>query len=104
MLIATASPTCTLSPYTALFRSGARVERLLQRVKISPDALRDAEALIPTSQGFRFMEESARVEAIENLGRSEEHTTELKSPMQLACRLLLETKKRKKRARLANAR
>jgi len=58
-----------LRPVVAfLDHRGARVERLLQRVKISPDALRDAEALIPTSQGFRFMEESARVEGIENLG------------------------------------
>src|SRR6058998_409884 len=58
-----------LRPVVAfLDHRGARVERLLQRVKISPDALRDAEALIPTSQGFRFMEESACVEGIENLG------------------------------------
>jgi len=58
-----------LRPVVAfLWRRGARVERLLERVKMSPDALRDAEALIPTSQAFRFMEESACVEGIENLG------------------------------------
>src|SRR5437879_10003365 len=34
---------------------------------------------------------------IENEGRSEEHTSELQSPMYLVCRLLLEKKKKKKK-------
>ena len=35
--------------------------------------------------------------AIVVLGRSEEHTSELQSPCNLVCRLLLEKKKKKKR-------
>src|ERR1039457_4865634 len=37
-----------------------------------------------------------RVEAEGGIGRSEEHTSELQSPCNLVCRLLLEKKKKKK--------
>ena len=58
-----------LTPVVAfLGRGGARVERLLGRVKLSPEGLRDAEALVPMSMVLRFMEEAARVEGLEHLG------------------------------------
>src|SRR5437763_9713020 len=38
---------------------------------------------------------AARVSAVTQLLRSEEHTSELQSPMYLVCRLLLEKKKQK---------
>src|SRR5436189_6067128 len=40
---------------------------------------------------------SCRLNAMNRTGRSEEHTSELQSPMYLVCRLLLEKKKQTKR-------
>src|SRR2546426_6725444 len=70
-------PRSTLFPYTTLFRSrhGVHVQRPPLRVR---DARRH--------QGG---EQSAR-----GRDRSEEHTSELQSPCNLVCRLLLEKKKR----------
>src|SRR5256885_15359132 len=66
-------PRSTLFPYTTLFRS--RVGR--QAAGIAPAALRHDQ------QAFED----------EVVHRSEEHTSELQSPCNLVCRLLLEKKK-----------
>src|SRR2546426_2948219 len=66
-------PRSTLFPYTTLFRSLAR---------LAPDS--QNFVVIPLLQDF-FL-----------LGRSEEHTSELQSPCNLVCRLLLEKKKKKR--------
>src|SRR5437764_4021777 len=63
-------PRSTLFPYTTLFRSH-HVERDQRAARADDDAARPG------------------VEA-----RSEEHTSELQSPMYLVCRLLLEKKKK----------
>src|SRR2546426_2141785 len=88
-------PRSTLFPYTTLFRSelapllqlAAALETLqVERVDV-------AIAEIPDEQV------SAELPEIGNFGdghRSEEHTSELQSPCNLVCRLLLEKKKRKK--------
>src|SRR5256885_7322539 len=65
-------PRSTLFPYTTLFRS------LVLDVKVGSGA-------------FMKCEEDA-IELAENQ-RSEEHTSELQSPCNLVCRLLLEKKK-----------
>src|SRR5437762_7927500 len=69
-------PRSTLFPYTTLFRSGAgdHAEQLrpARRAAYAPGAARLA-----------------------GRPRSEEHTSELQSPMYLVCRLLLEKKKKK---------
>src|SRR5256885_9776741 len=62
-------PRSTLFPYTTLFRSPAAV---------TP----------PSPSGTPTIERLARLAA-----RSEEHTSELQSPCNLVCRLLLEKKK-----------
>src|SRR5260370_10516454 len=67
-------PRSTLFPYTTLFRS---------------PAVHTAPAPLPPST-------QARVRAS---GRSEEHTSELQSHLNLVCRLLLEKKKKKKLSR-----
>src|SRR5690348_18131725 len=67
-------PRSTLFPYTTLFRSGddqvgpapRRADQVVERVADGPDEQQD---------------------------RSEEHTSELQSPVHLVCRLLLEKKK-----------
>src|SRR5256885_3526191 len=71
-------PRSTLFPYTTLFRS-----RLVQ---LPPPCRRDALIERVPMQGMQ--EPVAR--------RSEEHTSELQSPCNLVCRLLLEKKKKYK--------
>src|SRR5437764_6641624 len=67
-------PTSTLFPYTTLFRSDPR--RLPRRRRGGTPA---------GGAGDR---------AADRAERSEEHTSELQSPMYLVCRLLLEKKKK----------
>src|SRR3989454_8959286 len=92
-------PRSTLFPYTTLFRS----ERLLvQRTavrELEEDLQRRAEAL-RALEGERAALERERADLRQQLGqeadrgalRSEEHTSELQSPCNLVCRLLLEKK------------
>src|SRR2546426_6873360 len=82
-------PRSTLFPYTTLFRS---LQRRAQRRGITGEALADLVVPIP----FLFAnvcqcEPTARELERE---RSEEHTSELQSPCNLVCRLLLEKKKK----------
>src|SRR5205807_5422551 len=76
-------PTSTLFPYTTLFRSHVLV-RVIQRMRIG---FREHERLRPVvTRRFRKVPLRKR--------RSEEHTSELQSPCNLVCRLLLEKKKK----------
>src|SRR3989454_5530805 len=77
-------PRSTLFPYTTLFRSPP-----LQR---SEPPL-DAGALDHRATGNAALRESPR--RVQHQTRSEEHTSELQSPCNLVCRLLLEKKKKK---------
>src|SRR5256885_10249318 len=79
-------PRSTLFPYTTLFRSLAQEERLLRFVfPERPGAL------------FKFLSLMAPTWNISLFHyRSEEHTSELQSPCNLVCRLLLEKKKKTK--------
>src|SRR5207248_10583066 len=79
-------PRSTLFPYTTLFRSGAR----------RGSATRSCEALRSRARPALLMSAprgKRRPRAAST--RSEEHTSELQSPYDLVCRLLLEKKKRK---------
>src|SRR5437879_7353043 len=78
-------PRSTLFPYTTLFRSGDdRRER--RRVPDFPERI----------EGVPHHEPALVIEPRQQRGdRSEEHTSELQSPMYLVCRLLLEKKKTK---------
>src|SRR5690348_17894122 len=81
-------PRSTLFPYTTLFRSFP--QRL--SVKDARTALRILSGVrnyyYGTPEIFRYIPDSIR---------SEEHTSELQSPVHLVCRLLLEKKKKKKK-------
>src|SRR5256885_3496719 len=67
-------PRSTLFPYTTLFRSGDG----------------------PAPGRWRHEVRTSAGEPLAVVDRSEEHTSELQSPCNLVCRLLLEKKKKKK--------
>src|SRR5690242_21447281 len=96
-------PTSTLFPYTTLFRSGGRRPVSLASLR-HRSPLHDVEAEAPRrafDRPHRLLER--RGGQIRHLQprdlldlRSEEHTSELQSHVNLVCRLLLEKKKKKK--------
>src|SRR2546426_4432193 len=72
-------PRSTLFPYTTLFRSGDREDQGQPR-RCPGSRVGNEHRLLPDPDPRR----------------SEEHTSELQSPCNLVCRLLLEKKKKKK--------
>src|SRR5256885_10568027 len=92
-------PRSTLFPYTTLFRSRARRRprvRLLDAEGRRRLSLRDAGVQVNTH--FAGFVVSPGVLLSRQTTRSEEHTSELQSPCNLVCRLLLEKKKNNYRA------
>src|SRR5437763_7259243 len=77
----------TLFPYTTLFRSAAFDGALGDCIRQRTERQRDRAVQIGAEQP-RF-----RTDLDGAITRSEEHTSELQSPMYLVCRLLLEKKK-----------
>src|SRR3712207_8720763 len=86
-------PRSTLFPYTTLFRSRLRDERLIRKARVFPYQLMvaymNADESVPAI--VREALQDAMETAVAN--RSEEHTSELQSRQYLVCRLLLEKKK-----------
>src|SRR2546426_3340372 len=74
-------PRSTLFPYTTLFRS--RPRHAAQRRRRTKTPVRVPRPAVHAGEG------------LEPESRSEEHTSELQSPCNLVCRLLLEKKKKK---------
>src|SRR5690348_17792118 len=86
-------PRSTLFPYTTLFRSrldglDGRLEGVGARIDGLGDRFGSLNSRLETASG-RFTDVNGRLESL----RSEEHTSELQSPVHLVCRLLLEKKK-----------
>src|SRR2546426_9278562 len=85
-------PRSTLFPYTTLFRSvhvSGQAPRVSRRVRPSCRLVGFLEIInVPARAGryVDYLKESDKA-------RSEEHTSELQSPCNLVCRLLLEKKK-----------
>src|SRR5256885_12548429 len=90
-------PRSTLFPYTTLFRSNVRaaIAKIPDGVYTFEDFLDDYG---PGTEPLRVQEVLERVDAVGD--RSEEHTSELQSPCNLECRLLLEKKKKQSISRL----
>src|SRR5260370_12617431 len=82
-------PRSTLFPYTTLFRSSAQSVRLTDS-HVWADAHDDGSSLGHASARLRANRERRPKRA----NRSEEHTSELQSHLNLVCRLLLEKKKK----------
>src|SRR5215510_15271070 len=72
-------PRSTLFPYTTLFRSSEHLAHRAQQRHPVPG---------------RSLQHRRRRPVVAELGRSEEHTSELQSRGHLVCRLLLEKKKK----------
>src|SRR5437762_9016832 len=96
-------PSSPLFPYTTLFRSRAnmlqpladggqeaRGGRAVDRAMVEPDD--DVHALADRDRVVFGDDEPLLDRLGREDGRSEEHTSELQSPMYLVCRLLLEKK------------
>src|SRR5256885_13168593 len=95
-------PRSTLFPYTTLFRSAACEAMTLQRGGVTLVAQATGLSRTTIGAGLRELRHPAvpgddlpaqRVRQV----RSEEHTSELQSPCNLVCRLLLEKKKHNSR-------
>src|SRR5438876_7848328 len=85
-------PRSTLFPYTTLFRSLG-----------TEDQLGDMDFKVAgTRQGVTSIQMDIKIDVtpwrvpatLKSMSRSEEHTSELQSPVHLVCRLLLEKKKK----------
>src|SRR5256885_5422532 len=83
-------PRSTLFPYTTLFRSGK-----LATSELSAFVTRQALITVRKDDGLDIGAVVERWDGSPDLAkfRSEEHTSELQSPCNLVCRLLLEKKK-----------
>src|SRR5260370_27050614 len=85
-------PRSTLFPYTTLFRSFFGTEKIIE------DSAFDSELLLPARRPFPNPIFEVAPHSEQNVEpprrwRSEEHTSELQSHLNLVCRLLLEKKK-----------
>src|SRR5437867_10296627 len=79
-------PRSTLFPYTTLFRSLENALGRKAQLRFLPPQSGDMEITYA---------DISRAERVLEYHRSEEHTSELQSPYDLVCRLLLEKKKKK---------
>src|SRR5690348_17391900 len=77
-------PRSTLFPYTTLFRSRCMPTRIGPMAVAPPSRASNLYAMLP----------ALRLGKMSTFARSEEHTSELQSPVHLVCRLLLEKKKK----------
>src|SRR5256885_9507611 len=92
-------PRSTLFPYTTLFRSleflnrAGSIWRIGTRYQWGPRAFFDhTSELKKSTPATRCFPVRPGITSVKN--RSEEHTSELQSPCNLVCRLLLEKKKK----------
>src|SRR5256885_3020484 len=97
-------PRSTLFPYTTLFRSQhprQHRDRELVGIGVDLDAVGAADVAADHAHLLLGQAEMAREHGLHHVrrlmrvvDRSEEHTSELQSPCNLVCRLLLEKKKK----------
>src|SRR5690348_18443292 len=84
------APRSTLFPYTTLFRSRQAHERN------HPVSVDQPLYQVPVGAALKHkVLEEVDAPGVDARARSEEHTSELQSPVHLVCRLLLEKKKKR---------
>src|SRR2546426_7855407 len=94
-------PRSTLFPYTTLFRSGG--QRNGHRIRAPRrDGLGWRPGAVVPPRTSRCRAQCVPYLIVAQIERSEEHTSELQSPCNLVCRLLLEKKKNKNSTMLKN--
>src|SRR5256885_6273744 len=91
-------PRSTLFPYTTLFRSRVDAPLVSEHLAFVRGGGREAGHLLPVPYTRAALD--VVVANVRAAKRSEEHTSELQSPCNLVCRLLLEKKKKKERTAL----
>src|SRR3712207_7363548 len=84
-------PRSTLFPYTTLFRSEAIQVGFDDKREVLSNKPAKGHVAKANTAPKRFIREFKNIEGLE-VGRSEEHTSELQSRQYLVCRLLLEKK------------
>src|SRR5260370_11265641 len=92
-------PRSTLFPYTTLFRSPATLEDVRAEV-LTPDRLNSVVFGVFAAVALAIAVVGVADATAANT-RSEEHTSELQSHLNLVCRLLLEKKKKKNMSSLS---
>src|SRR5256885_11608098 len=85
-------PRSTLFPYTTLFRSSIKKNRPVVFHEVTDELVKEVDRILEKilRQGADSLTPKEK-QIMER--RSEEHTSELQSPCNLVCRLLLEKKK-----------
>src|SRR5438105_7795805 len=86
-------PRSTLFPYTTLFRSHDHIDIFPTHADVKQAFARFASGIVRGGWLVAFADEPGAAELAAR-GRSEEHTSELQSRVDLVCRLLLEKKKK----------
>src|SRR5437879_7925961 len=89
-------PRSTLFPYTTLFRSNYHSLQLSATKRFSHAGFINGLALTAAYTFSHLIDNASEIFGpdVHCQSRSEEHTSELQSPMYLVCRLLLEKKKK----------
>src|SRR5437762_9998693 len=101
LLVTARTPGSPLFPYTTLFRSKAKAAVYVNRdagaggLNFSGSAVHSLAPFL--HELARSIQPDGEKTTLYDGWRSEEHTSELQSPMYLVCRLLLEKKKRNRR-------
>src|SRR5690242_21382635 len=88
-------PRSTLFPYTTLFRSYQRLGGGVGSLQLRNDRVHDLRGRAPAESPPRRAPLNRFHNRHPEPRRSEEHTSELQSHVNLVCRLLLEKKKKK---------
>src|SRR3712207_8183260 len=89
-------PRSTLFPYTTLFRSFDAILEFAELEEFADLKLKNYSSGMMVRLAFAVMVQAdADIMLIDEVLRSEEHTSELQSRQYLVCRLLLEKKKNK---------
>src|SRR2546426_5003288 len=92
-------PRSTLFPYTTLFRSRKRPKR---KTFMAANVYECMFILDASKVAGNIETADKQIRTLLEKNRSEEHTSELQSPCNLVCRLLLEKKKKKQRRHTTN--